>query len=127
MKTCIFCLKNNLLQNKILLTNKFFYLCDTHDRTLIHSGMIIPYRHIQTPFDLTSVEWISLQKIIHKAKQYFDAYKPQGYNIGWNIGKDAGQTIEHMHLHVISRFKDEPYAGKGIRYYLRSSQNKRKR
>jgi len=37
----------------------------------------------------------------------------------------AGQTVSHVHLHIIPRFKDEPFAGKGIRHWLKKSENKR--
>jgi diadenosine tetraphosphate (Ap4A) HIT family hydrolase len=53
-------------------------------------------------------------------------YKPQGYNIGWNVGSVGGQEIFHAHLHIIPRYEDEPLAGKGIRYWLKQPQNKRR-
>ena len=116
---------NNLLKNKILLQNKDFYFCDTLDPILTHSGMIIPHKHIATPFDFTVQEWVCLKQILNGAKEYLDKFHPFGYNVGWNIGEAGGQTMEHVHLHVIARFKDEPYAGMGIRYYLKSKKNKR--
>jgi len=59
-----------------------------------------------------------------KIKQYIDAkYNPDGYNLGWNVGKVAGQEVEYAHLHIIPRYKDEPYAGKGIRYWLKQNEN----
>ena len=52
-------------------------------------------------------------------------YSPQGYNLGWNCGAVAGQTVFHAHLHVIPRYESEPYAGKGIRYWLKQESNRR--
>lgn len=50
--------------------------------------------------------------------------KPDGYSIGWNIGRVAGQVLFHAHLHVIPRFSKEPFAGRGIRSWLKSAENK---
>ena len=54
-----------------------------------------------------------------------EIHSPDGYNIGWNCNTIGGQHIMHAHLHVIPRFNDEPYAGKGIRHWLKSIENKR--
>lgn len=63
---------------------------------------------------------------LHEVKEFLDSkYKPQGYNIGWNVGNVGGQEIFHAHLHIIPRYEDEPLSGKGIRYWLKQTQNKR--
>jgi histidine triad (HIT) family protein len=60
------------------------------------------------------------------ARQTIDAeHGPDGYNIGWNCGSVAGQEVFHAHLHVIPRYADEPLVGKGIRYWIKQSANKR--
>jgi histidine triad (HIT) family protein len=51
--------------------------------------------------------------------------RPDGFNVGWNCGPVGGQVIPHAHLHVIPRFADEPYAGKGIRHWLKQESNRR--
>jgi len=72
-------------------------------------------------------EWIATKDLMDKIKQYIDArYNPDGYNLGWNVGSVAGQEVEYAHLHIIPGFKDEPYAGKGIRYWLKKGENIRK-
>jgi len=59
-------------------------------------------------------------------KCYLDErYLPDGYNLGWNVGRIAGQEVEHAHLHIIPRFADEPFAGKGIRHWLKKGENTR--
>ena len=96
------------------------------DKTLIGSYVIIPKSRVETPFDLSEREWIDTKKMIDTIKQYLDeTYKPDGYNLGWNVGVVAGQTVPYVHLHVIPRFKDEPLAGMGIRYWLKQDANKR--
>ena len=53
-----------------------------------------------------------------------DSFAPDGYNIGWNCGKTAGQEVLHAHMHVMPRFRQEPFAGTGIRTTLKSDANK---
>jgi diadenosine tetraphosphate (Ap4A) HIT family hydrolase len=92
------------------------------------SGIIIPKEHRETVFDLTEKELEATFSLLKKAKEVIDKeYKPDGYNIGWNCGTTGGQHIFHAHLHVIPRYEDEPYAGKGIRYWFKSPENKRKK
>jgi diadenosine tetraphosphate (Ap4A) HIT family hydrolase len=94
---------------------------------LIGSGLIIPRAHRETVFDLTPTEWNALHDMIHQAKNLLDqTYRPDGYNLGWNCGTVGGQHVFHAHLHIIPRYKDEPFAGKGIRYWLSQEENKRK-
>lgn len=87
--------------------------------------MIIPLRHVETPFELSEGEWLELSTLLKKAKTHFDTYDPQGYSIGWNVGEVGGQNVAHAHLHVIARFADEPLAGKGIRHHIKQLENKR--
>lgn len=96
------------------------------DKTLIGSYVIIPKSHVSTPFDLSEQKWSYTKKMIDTVKQYLDRkYKPDGYNLGWNVGKAAGQEVPHAHLHIIPRFHDEPFAGKGIRHWLKKEENAR--
>ncbi|HTE22587.1 MAG TPA: HIT domain-containing protein [Candidatus Limnocylindria bacterium] len=55
-----------------------------------------------------------------------DEHDPDGYNLGWNIYPTGGQNVDHAHLHLIPRYKDEPLATKGIRYAFKQSSNRRK-
>lgn len=72
---------------------------------------IIPLRHDATLFNLSDQEWMDLKDILERVKDYLDTslgkYKPDGYNIGVNIGEAAGQTIWHLHIHVIPRYKGD--------------------
>ena len=63
-----------------------------------------------------------------EVKKYLDEnYQPQGYNLGWNCGEVGGQHIFHAHFHILPRYENEPLAGKGIRYILKSEENQRKK
>ena len=93
--------------------------------SLKNSGIIIPKKHKETVFDLSPDEFKSTYELLLKVKDWMDReFKPDGYNVGWNCYDIGGQTDMHAHMHVIPRFKQEPLAGKGIRYYLKSEANK---
>jgi len=93
-------------------------------KTLIGSYVIIPKSHVKSPFDLSVEEWLATKDLMDRIKSYIDEkYKPDGYNLGWNVGAVAGQEVEYAHLHIIPRYKDEPYAGRGIRYWLKQDEN----
>lgn len=92
---------------------------------LFGSGVIIPVRHAATVFDLTLAEVSATFQLLAGVKRWMDAtYEPQGYNIGWNCGAVGGQEVMHAHMHVIPRFAQEPYAGRGIRYWLKQEPNR---
>ena len=88
--------------------------------------MIIPKSHAESPFELSEEEIAATFTLLKEAKIILDEkYNPDGYNVGWNCGKVAGQEVFHAHLHVILRFKDEPLSGKGIRHWLKQENNRR--
>lgn len=94
------------------------------NNTLIGSYVIIPKSQVGTPFDLSDKEWMDSKALLKELKDYLDEkYKPDGYNIGWNVGKVGGQEVAHAHMHVIPRYADEPYAGKGLRYWFKQPEN----
>jgi histidine triad (HIT) family protein len=90
--------------------------------------MAITKRHIETPFEINKNEWGKLQSTIEKMKDIVDVKdEPDGYNIGWNVHKTGGQNVAHAHLHLLARYKDEPLAGKGIRYAFKQPENSRRK
>ena len=98
-----------------------------NDRASINtgSGVIIPVRHAETVFDLTPAEVGATFVLLEQVKAWMDErYRPDGYNVGWNCGTVGGQIAMHAHMHVIPRFRQEPYAGRGIRYWLKQPANR---
>lgn len=77
--------------------------------------LIIPKRHVASFFDTTEEERGQLLGAIEQAKRELDGeLAPDGYNIGINGGEAAGQTVMHLHLHLIPRFEgdcDDPRGG----------------
>ena len=127
-KECPYC---NLLadsEQQIIYENTTCaYIQKPSEQTVLEgSGLIVPKRHAVDVFSLTAQEWIDTQELLMKAKGYLEErYGHDGYSVGWNTGKTGGQSIPHAHLHVIPRFEDEPYAGKGIRYWIKQEANHR--
>lgn len=94
------------------------------NNTLVGSYVIIPKSQVGSPFELSEKEWNDSKALLLELKEYLDKkYAPDGYNIGWNVGKAAGQEVAHAHMHVIPRYADEPYAGKGLRYWFKQPEN----
>ena len=99
---------------------------DLNENILVGSYVIIPKTQVETPFDLSEQEWIDTQKMMNEIKIYLDEkYQPDGYNLGWNVGKVGGQNVAHAHFHILPRYADEPYAGKGIRAWFKKEENLR--
>ena len=96
------------------------------EEVLRGSGIIVPKAHRRTVFDLTPAEVSATFEVLNEAKVQLDArYQPDGYTIGWNCEVVGGQEVFHAHLHVVLRFADEPYAGRGIRWWLKRDENRR--
>lgn len=70
--------------------------------------LIIPKRHIGSFFDLSPDEREDLMSLVSNAKAELAAeFKPDGFNIGINDGPVAGQTVPHLHIHLIPRYKGD--------------------
>ena len=70
--------------------------------------LIIPKRHTGSFFDLTETERLDLLLLLDKAKTALDnEFNPNGFNIGINDGPAAGQTVPHLHIHLIPRYNGD--------------------
>ncbi|MFO1303042.1 MAG: HIT family protein [Burkholderiales bacterium] len=80
--------------------------------------LAIPHRHIGSFFELNAEERGELFALLEDAKRDLDrSMSPAGYNIGINDGVAAGQTIRHVHIHLIPRYAgDQPDPRGGIRW-----------
>ena len=78
-------------------------------------ALLITRREVSSWFDATPEEQQALTAAIAQAKEVIEkTYRPDGYNIGVNAGEAAGQTVFHLHVHVIPRYRgdvDDPRGG----------------
>lgn len=88
-------------------------------------ALIIPKRHVASFFDLTKDEQQDMLKLADSVKSIVDEkYHPDGYNVGVNVGEAAGQSIFHVHMHLIPRYKgDVSNPRGGVRGVIPSKQN----
>ena len=88
-------------------------------------NIAIPSRHIPTWSDATLEEQIALLKGIERARQaILCRYRPDGFNIGINVNLAAGQTVFHLHIHVIPRYtRDVPDPRGGVRNVIPNKGN----
>lgn len=92
------------------------------DRFPVSPGhtLVIPRRLVATWFDATPKEQAALMRLVDEVKKQLDAaLRPDGYNVGFNAGDAAGQTVMHLHVHVIPRYRgDVPDARGGVRHVI---------
>lgn len=88
-------------------------------------ALIIPKRHVSSFFDLSKEEQQDLLNLADMVKRIVEErYHPDGYNIGINVGEAAGQSIFHVHMHLIPRYQgDVPNPRGGVRGVIPSKQN----
>lgn len=97
---CIFC----GMQDVILQNDLAYVTYDTYPVSPGHC-VVIPFRHIPSYFETTQEEKLAILELIDTMKKLLDRErKPDGYNIGVNIGQAAGQSIMHLHVHIIPRY-----------------------
>lgn len=82
--------------------------------------LVIPRRHVGSFFELTEVERDCMVELLAQAKAELDhSSQPDGFNIGINDGAAAGQTVQHLHLHLIPRYRgDVPDPRGGVRWVM---------
>jgi diadenosine tetraphosphate (Ap4A) HIT family hydrolase len=118
---CRFCLDNRRLADEPVHHTQHFYVLLSNDPALPAATMVIPHRHSQSPFEMTRDEWADLPNALVAARAALEPFAPEGFNIGWNVGALAGQTVFHTHMHVIARRSGTDMDGKGIRHAFKST------
>lgn len=119
MEKCFMCEENGVIENN--LAKGFF------DDNPVSQGhmFFVTKRHVPTFFETTQEERCAIFELIDKAKKMLDEkYHPDGYNIGMNCGEYAGQSVMHVHVHLIPRYKgDVANPRGGVRGVIPSKQN----
>jgi diadenosine tetraphosphate (Ap4A) HIT family hydrolase len=82
--------------------------------------LIIPKRHVGSFFEISLEERDDLLDLLDQAQKVLDTeLNPDGFNIGINDGPSAGQTVPHLHIHLIPRFKwDQGDPRGGVRWII---------
>lgn len=71
-------------------------------------ALVVPRRVVASWFQTTADEQAALLDLVSVVKRDLDArFHPDGYNVGFNDGEAAGQTIFHLHVHVIPRYRGD--------------------
>ena len=101
-----------------------FGIFDAYPVTEGHT-LVIPRREVATWFEATDEERRALMDLVEELKHFLDKrFQPDGYNVGINIGQAAGQTVMHLHVHLIPRYRgdvDDPRGG--VRYVIPDKAN----
>ncbi len=121
-KKCIFCsFRDERIIGECEHTITFI---DTYPATPGHT-LVVPKRHFASFFEATEDELLAIGKAIQKAKLTLDKeFAPDGYNIGINVGEAAGQSVHHLHVHLMPRYKgdvEDPRGG--VRWILKNKAN----
>jgi len=104
-KPCPFCA---IAQDQIILEHPLALAKrDGYPLTKGHT-LIIPRRHVASFFECTAEERQAMLELLDEGKAILDkAHAPDGYNIGLNNGAAAGQTVMHVHMHLIPRYQND--------------------
>ena len=75
------------------------------DKYPVNKGhcLIVPHRVYSDYFESTKEELLGLNELLFLTKNYLqNNFNPSGFNIGVNCGRDSGQTVDHLHIHLIA-------------------------
>lgn len=104
MEDCLFC-KWKEEKEKVLVENELAFA--RFDEFPVNPGHVLfmTKRHAKDFFEITVEEKNAIFELVDKAKEIIDKkYNPSGYNIGVNCGVSAGQSVMHIHVHLIPRY-----------------------
>lgn len=123
MSECFFC--DCIKKNDFELENK--YAIARFDDFPVNDGHfeVIPKRHVKDWWEASTEERLAIFELIDKAKKLIDErFNPDGYNIGMNLGEKAGQSVMHLHVHLIPRYAgDVPNPKGGVRGIIPGKQD----
>ncbi|MFA5697592.1 MAG: HIT family protein [Candidatus Izemoplasmatales bacterium] len=113
---CIFCQLFSHKDQYIYENDYVFAIYDNYPVTKGHT-LIIPKRHFETIFTASDEEIMAIGTALKVLKNQLDLqFHPDGYNVGINNGIDAGQSVMHLHVHLIPRYHgDSNHPRGGIR------------
>jgi diadenosine tetraphosphate (Ap4A) HIT family hydrolase len=104
---CPFCRSNGLLKSEVIAESEGAYMIPALQSPGCY--LIIPTGHAETIADLPDTWWRDIKALLPKVPEL-----TASYNLSFNIGAEAGQTVKHLHLWVIPRPAHTPSSGKGL-------------
>ena len=109
--TCPFC---TIPDDRIVEKNNYgFVISDGFPISEGHT-LIIPYRHSGSWFETSEIERTALLDLLSAAQlRLKEQFRPDGFNIGINDGPAAGQTVPHLHIHLIPRYAGDSHDPRG--------------
>jgi diadenosine tetraphosphate (Ap4A) HIT family hydrolase len=114
---CPFC---SLTPDRIISESE--YAITVRDAFPVSKGhaLVVTKRHVQSFFELQAIEKAAVLQALDEARETITSeYAPDGFNIGINDGEAAGQTVPHLHVHLIPRYKgDSKDPRGGIRWII---------
>ena len=120
---CLFC---NISNNDLELENELAYASyDTYPVSKYHA-LIVPKRHVENYFELNNEEVLACDALLKELKKKLEIkdHTIEGFNVGSNSGKTAGQSINHCHIHLIPRRSgDVENPQGGVRSVIASKQH----
>lgn len=108
MKKYPFCNKNNLKKHEIIYEDNNHIVFFSKEPVNLGHTLVIPKKHVKSMLTLSDKETDKLFELVKKtARTIHKALKPDGIDIGTNYGRVAGQSVDHLHVHVIPRYKGD--------------------
>lgn len=109
--TCIFCEKPKKKDDEVLIVKRArlaYVIMNLYPYTTGHL-MVAPYRHAGKMADLSDEESCEMMRLICWCERVLkDALRPEGFNIGMNIGRCAGAGYPgHVHMHIVPRWEGD--------------------
>ena len=105
---CVFCLAAEGDDEERLVVHRGRHAIALLNKYPYSSGhfMVAPIRHVGEYGDLTDEEALELHRLASAGMTALaQLYAPQGYNVGWNLGRSAGAgVVDHVHMHVVPRW-----------------------
>ena len=111
LEKCPFC---NPLAEDIIAKNDLCYA--RWDRYPVSMGhlLVIPFRHTPDFFSMTPEERAAVLALVTECRDLMEEkFSAAGYNIGFNVGSVAGQTVMHCHCHPIPRYAGDVHDPRG--------------
>ncbi len=104
----------------VLIDNELAYAQPEKNSLSRGHIIVVPRRHVSDFFEMTSPEQAAVVELLNRARELIQSqHSPDGYNIGVNVGRAAGQSRMHVHVHLIPRYTgDVANPSGGIRCVL---------